>query len=63
MIGLFVAKECGCLEGRYSTIEALEINKDTDSERTPRGGTAPFQNQVSQLENRIAYYVGEGNRA
>ena len=43
-------------------IEALEINKDTDSERTPRGGTAPFQNQVSQLESRIAYYVGDVNR-
>ena len=43
-------------------IEALEINKDTDSERTPRGGTAPFQNQVSQLASRIAYYVGDVNR-
>ena len=43
-------------------IEALEINKDTDSERTPRGGTAPLQNQVSQLASRIAYYVGDVNR-
>ena len=43
-------------------IEALEINEDTDSERTPRGGTAPLQNRVSQLVSRIAYYVGDVNR-
>lgn len=43
-------------------IEALEINKDTDSERTPRGGTAPSQNLASQIANRIAYYVGDVNR-
>ena len=43
-------------------IEALEINKDTDSERTPRGETAPLQNRVPQLSNRIAYYVGDVNR-
>ena len=47
---------------RLYAIEALEINKDTDSERTPRGGTAPLQNQVSQLKSRIAYYVGDVNR-
>ena len=43
-------------------IEALEINKDTDSERTPRGETAPFQNPASQLLNRIAYYIGDVKR-
>ena len=43
-------------------IEAVEINKDTDSERTPRGETAPLQNPVSYLASRISYYVGDVNR-
>ena len=43
-------------------IEALETNEDANSERTPRGGTAPLQNLASQLMNRIAYYVGDVNR-
>lgn len=43
-------------------IEAVEINEDTDSERTPRGETAPFRNLVSQLADRIAYYVGDVKR-
>ena len=43
-------------------IEAVEINKDTDSERTPRGETAPLQNPVSYLAHRISYYVGDVNR-
>jgi len=43
-------------------IEALEINKSTDSERTPRGETAPLQNQMLSLASKIAYYVGDVNR-
>ena len=43
-------------------VEAIEIKEDADSERTPRGETAPLQNQVSQLASRIAYYVGDVNR-
>ena len=50
------------------SVEALEINEDTDSERTPRGAMpkglnpAPFQNLVSQLVDKIAYYVGDVKR-
>lgn len=50
------------------SVEALEINEDTDSERTPRGAMpnglnpAPFQNLVSQLRERISYYVGDVKR-
>ena len=49
--------------------EALEINQDADSEvhlaeQCPRGlNSAPIQNQASQLARRIAYYVGDVNRA
>lgn len=43
-------------------IEAVEINKDTDSERTPRGETAPLQNPVSCWVCKISYYVGDVNR-
>lgn len=43
-------------------IEALEINQDACSERTPRGETAPLQNLASSLMNSIAYYVGDVNR-
>lgn len=55
-------------KSNFYSVEALEINEDTDSERTPRGAMpnglnpAPFQNLVSQLANRIAYYVGDVKR-
>ena len=49
-------------ENKLYAIEAVEINKDTDSERTPRGETAPLQNPVSYLACRISYYVGDVNR-
>ena len=48
--------------------EALEINQDACSERTPRGAisedlnSAPLQNLASSLESSIAYYVGDVNR-
>ena len=60
-------KENKDLNNFYS-VEAVEINEDADSERTPRGAmskdlnSAPFQNLTSQLANRIAYYVGDVNR-
>ena len=54
--------------GNIYAVEALEINQDADSERTPRGAipkglnSAPIQNLASQLVERIAYYVGDVNR-
>ena len=60
-------KENKGLNNIYS-VEAVEINEDADSERTPRGAmsedlnSAPFQNLTSQLADRIAYYVGDVNR-
>lgn len=60
-------KENKGLNNIYS-VEAVEINEDADSERTPRGAmpedlnSAPFQNLASQLASRIAYYVGDVNR-
>lgn len=60
-------KENKGLNNFYS-VEAVEINEDADSERTPRGAmpedlnSAPFQNLTSQLADRIAYYVGDVNR-
>ena len=50
------------------SVEALEINKDAESERTPRGAisedlnSAPLQNLASQLANKITYYVGDVKR-
>ena len=52
----------------FYSVEALEINEDADSERTPRGAiskdlnSAPLQNLASSLEKRIAYYVGDVKR-
>ena len=52
----------------FYSVEALEINKDAESERTPRGAisedlnSAPLQNLASQLENKITYYVGDVKR-
>ena len=43
-------------------VQAVDITKDADSERTPRGETAPLQNLTSFLAGRIAYYVGDVNR-
>ena len=43
-------------------VQAVDITKDVDSERTPRGETAPLQNLTSFLVGRIAYYVGDVNR-
>lgn len=43
-------------------VQAVDIMKDADSERTPRGETAPLQNLTSFLERRITYYVGDVNR-
>ena len=60
-------KENKDLNNFYS-VEAVEINEDADSERTPRGAmskdlnSAPFQNLASQLVSRVAYYVGDVNR-
>ena len=60
-------KENKGLNNFYS-VEAVEINEDADSERTPHGAmpedlnSAPFQNLASQLASRIAYYVGDVNR-
>ena len=60
-------KENKSLHNFYS-VEALEINEDADSERTPRGAiskdlnSAPLQNLASQLANKITYYVGDVNR-
>ena len=54
--------------GNLYSVEALEINKDAGSERTPRGAmpldlnSAPLQNLASSLEKRIAYYVGDVKR-
>ena len=50
------------------SVEALEINEDAESERTPRGAisedlnSAPLQNLASQLANKITYYVGDVKR-
>ena len=52
----------------FYSVEALEINKDAESERTPRGAisedlnSAPLQNLASQLANKITYYVGDVKR-
>ena len=52
----------------FYSVEALEINKDAESERTPRGAisedlnSAPLQNLASQLVNKITYYVGDVKR-
>ena len=52
----------------FYSVEALEINEDAESERTPRGAisedlnSAPLQNLASQLENKITYYVGDVKR-
>ena len=52
----------------FYSVEALEINEDAESERTPRGAiskdlnSAPLQNLASQLVSKIAYYVGDVNR-
>ena len=52
----------------FYSVEALEINKDAESERTPRGAisedlnSAPLQNLASQLEDKITYYVGDVKR-
>lgn len=67
MLATITLKENKSHHNFYS-VEALEINEDADSERTPRGAisedlnSAPFQNLASQLESRIAYYVGEVKR-
>ena len=66
-IATITLKENKGLNNLYS-VEAVEINEDADSERTPRGAmpedlnSAPFQNLTSQLADRIAYYVGDVNR-
>ena len=60
-------KECGQGDSIYS-VEAVDITKDADSERTPRGAmsedlnAAPFLELAPLLERSIAYYVGECNR-
>ena len=52
----------------FYSVEALEINEDAESERTPRGAisedlnSAPLQNLASQLANKITYYVGDVKR-
>ena len=52
----------------FYSVEALEINEDADSERTPRGAiskdlnSAPLQSLASHLENKITYYVGDVKR-
>jgi len=52
----------------FYSVEAIEINKDAGSERTPRGAmsndlnSAPLQSLTSHWVNRIAYYVGDVNR-
>ena len=61
-------KEMSGESGRIYAVEALEINQDADSEvhlaeQYPKGlNSAPIQNLASQLERRIAYYVGDVNR-
>ena len=61
-------KEAGGGLGNLYAVEALEINQDADSEvhlaeQYPKGlNSAPIQNLASQLERRIAYYVGDVNR-
>lgn len=55
-------------ENKLYAIEAVEINKDVGSERTPRGAisrdlnSAPLQTLTSHWKDRIAYYVGDVNR-
>lgn len=52
----------------FYSVEAVEINKDVGSERTPRGAmsndlnSAPLQSLTSYWESKIAYYVGDVNR-
>ena len=52
----------------FYSVEAIEINKDAGSERTPRGAmsndlnSAPLQSLTSYWESMIAYYVGDVNR-
>lgn len=66
-IATITLKENKGLNNLYS-VEAVEINEDADSERTPRGAmplglnSAPLQNLASSLERRIAYYVGDVKR-
>ena len=50
------------LGANFFAVRAVGITKDADSERTPRGETAPLQNLTSFLACRIAYYVGDVNR-
>ena len=49
------------LGANFFAVRAVDITKDADSERTPRGETAPLQNQTSFQEGRLAYYVGGVN--
>ena len=52
----------------FYSVEAIEINKDAGSERTPRGAmsndlnSAPLQSLTSHWMDRVAYYVGDVNR-
>ena len=41
------------LGANFFAVRAVDITKDADSERTPRGETAPLQNLTSFLTDRI----------
>ena len=56
------------LGANFFAVRPVDITKDADSERTPRGAmsedlnAAPLQNLTSFQERRLAYYVGGVNR-
>ena len=51
------------LGANFFAVRAVGITKDADSERTPRGETAPLQNLTSFQEERLAYCVSGVNRS
>ena len=56
------------LGANFFAVRSLDITKDVDSERTPRGAmsedlnAAPLQNLTSFQEGRLAYCVSGVNR-
>lgn len=44
---------------KFSGLDVYKANKDADSERMPRGGTASLQNRVPQLASGVAYCVDD----